>query len=226
MKDKVAQADIPLKRCSLARVGRLTSLWQSVEWKAQEHQLVAAPVELARNGAHINLYPSLKCLGSEQTNHAIIKAFGQWLYYRMSPQAKKRWEQKLVYPTQSQVQAFQDRLAARKFSNFMALVVSFVAASDRLVALNLANAFIINRQPIVDCQGVDVFKWGYTEKYASTQVPHSILSIASAYCSKPVLDDFGDCFAEFVLKDGRSIKESSVSAAMRGLVEDLITLVR
>lgn len=221
----ISAAGQRLRESQLGRqVSHLNALWCSEIWVPHETQLVGADAELSRDLTKVNVYPSvLNCPTGERE---LLREFGLLVFNRGGQRAKKLWEQKLVVPSRPAVDAFQFKLKSGNFQRYIDIVQDFKTASDRFVALNLANALIANHVPVKDSVEIDVTTWGPTCEYATGRRRHPMVSILSAYCDTRTYSCYGETFADATLNELRSVRESSVAADFRGLVVELAELAR
>jgi hypothetical protein len=195
--------------------------WSEVKWNKLDDQRVATDAEMARDGSErINLYPSLAQKSRRFAAFVILREFGRLIYTKTSEPLRRRWTFKFCLPTDSQIEAVQSKLSPQ-FKTYRDLVESFKTAMDRFVALNLANALIAKGVPYSQSQNINLKQWGATQEYANRRRYHPLVSLASAYASKEIYEDFGSAFADW-LCGTRGITESSVAEAMHGILRDII----
>lgn len=226
LQSTIKNAGEALRRSPFYRYSHLIGMWDRMQFVEHKQQLVDTDAELSRDGKKINLYPVLVRRMVEDANYALMREFGKFLYSKASPELKKRWQLKLVLPSKAQVDAFQSKLGCRNFKSFKDLVEDFNCPCDRLVAVNLSNAFLANRQPINDAYDVDVRAYGPTCGYATAKRYHSAVPLVSAYAPRRIYEDFGEAFADAVAKNLRTVRHTSVQAVIRSLLEDVIAATR
>lgn len=222
----IKNAGEALRRSPFYRYSHLLGMWDRISFMEHKQQLVDSDAELSRDGKKIHLYPVLLRRTVEDSNYALLREFGKFVYAKASPELKKRWELKLVVPSKAQIDSFQSKLACRSFKSFKDLVEDYSCPCDRLVAVNISNAFLANRQPIVDAYEMDIRKYGPTCSYANSKRFHSTIPLVSAYSPRRIYEDFGEAFADAVAKNLRSVRHTSVQAVIRNILEDVIASTR
>jgi hypothetical protein len=221
-KPLIQHASLALKASELNQNQRLWLAWHKIRWVSHDTQLVHSDAELSRDGTKINVYPAINDKAAPDQDFALMREFGKMIYQKvLNDEVRRRWELKLGLPTKTQIDAVQDKLKQRSYQSFDQMVKSFTASADRLVALNVANAFIANRQPIADCFNVDLRSWGPTMAYSKLERYHSIKPLVSAYAPQRFMTDFGEAFADCVVYRLRHVRESSVTAALKSIIVDI-----
>jgi hypothetical protein len=193
-------------------------------WVCHEDQLINADAELTRDGSKINLYPSLASCPTYQ--HELMREFGLLVLNRGGQAAADAWSARETQAEPGAVASFQNKLASAAFKTYREVVDDFKTAVDRFVALNLANALIANHVPIEDSVKLNVTEWGATREYAIGKRKHPLDALLGAYCPARMLACFGETFADAVLNELRSVRESSTAAELRKLVEGVVELAR
>jgi len=207
------------------RLPHLGALWRSRElWVEHDDQLVNADAALSHDGRRINLYPSLTVCPTSQ--HELAREFGLYVLARGANEAKAVWENRATKAEPGVVSAFQLKLKSGTFASYRDIVEDFKTAVDRFTALNIANALIANRVPFADSAQIELVKWGPTCEYAEGRRRHPIDALLGAYCPARMTSCFGEAFADAVLNELRSVRESSTAAELRKLVEEVAELSR
>lgn len=220
----IEQAGALLKESPL-KSPHVLRAWHDVEWIKSEDQRVATDAEVARDGTpRINLYPSLMQKPSKMAVFAVIREFGHLLYAKAGEPTKRRWQHKLALPSTAQITAVQGKLTP-DFKSYHDLVGAFTTAMDRYVALNIANALIVNGVPYSQSQSINLKEWGPTQEYCNRRRYHVLIPMISAYASKEIYEDFGVALADWICAmDG--ITESSVAEATHDLLHEIIEALR
>ncbi len=199
----------------------LMRLWSEVKWNELNDQRVASDIEMARDGTErINLYPSIAKKSRKLAAYLILREFGRLVYSKAPEKLRRRWTFKFCLPSDGQIEAVQGKLNPQ-FKSYREMVESFKTAMDRFVALNLANALIAKGVPYAQSQNINLKQWGATQEYANRRRYHPLISLASAYASKEIYEDFGAAFADW-LCGTNGITESSVAEAVHSIVRDII----
>lgn len=226
LKFVIKQAGDALRLSELYRFSHLVSMWNGIQFVEHKQMLVNTDAELSRDGRKINLYPVLLRRPASEANHALLREFGQMLFMKASPDLQKRWKKKMVLPSKAQIDAFQSKLHSKKFKCYKDLVEDFSCPCDRLVAVNLSNAFLANHQPIQDSYNTDIRKYGPTCLYSNLKRYHSAIPLVSAYAPRRIFEDFGEAFADLVVHKLRNVRHTSVQAVVKDLVFDLVAATR
>lgn len=223
------QLEATAERLTRSQLGtkfsHLRAIWNAGStWVQHSTQLINADAELTRDGAKINLYPSL--IGCQTYQHELVREFGLLVLNRGGKTAADLWAARATKAEPGAIAAFQHKLASTAFGTYRAIVDDFKTAVDRFVALNLANALIANHVPIKDAAKIDVSMWGATCEYATGRRLHPLDALLGAYCPARMTACFGETFADTVLNELRSVRESSTAAELRKLVESIVELAR
>lgn len=226
LKFSIKHASDTLRNSDFNRHSHLMSLWNCVKFVEHKNQIVNSDAELSRDCQKINVYPSLARRVVTDSDRILIREFGRYIFGKSSTMMQRRWKEKMSLPSKAQITAFQEKLKSQKFKTYKALVEDFASPVDRLVAMNLANAFIRNSLPIADAHGSDVRTWGATTAYASQMRYHSLIPLVSAYCPRSIMDDFGEAFADGVISKFQNVRHSSIQGALRDLIGEIIESVR
>lgn len=220
----IDQAGALLKEGPL-KAPHILRAWKDVEWVKSDDQRVATDAEVARDGTpRINLYPSLIGKPRKYSAYLALREFGHLLYAKAGDQVKRRWTDKLALPTTAQITAVQGKLTP-DFKSYHDLVESFTTAMDRYVALNIANALIVNGVPYSQSQSINLKQWGPTQEYCNRRRYHVLIPMISAYASKEIYEDFGAAFADWVC-GMNGITESSVAEATHDLLREMTEALR
>ena len=214
----IESAKEALKSHNLGKSPGVSGLWRQVEWEKHESQVVAMDTEVSRDSKTIHLFPSL--LAKPQPEKAILRSFGGLVYRDLPAKARRMWTYKFALPTKDQVDSFQTKLK-EGFKTYQSLVESYCSPIDRLVAINLANALLVNNFPIAEAVNIDVRKTPSTEQYANLKRYHSLVPLISAYCSRAVYEDYPEAFAELLANDLDSVYESSVVKELERMIESI-----
>ena len=173
----------------------------------------------------IYTYPVIETLTPEYQAFVVLREFGDYLLSKAPEEMDVEWRQKLVLPTTEQINAFQSRLNMG-FASYQELVSSLKSPLDRLVASHMANAMMFNGQAFAGTTNLDVRQWGPTKEFATLTRYHSIVPLTSAYCPREIHKDFGTAFASCVVYDLKTVLHSDVKAALRGLIDRIVSAAR
>lgn len=216
----VYKAGQALKAHELGRKPALTGVWNTVEWRTHDKQEIKALAEVCVDEPAIRVYPAL--LSDPSAVHAVLAEFGLLLLRMAGEKEKDVWRNKLCLPETRQIDSFQANITdpekRAKFVSYRAIVDSYTAATDRLVALNLTNALQVNNVPFADALGVDIYAWGPTNEYANLKRYHSLVPLTSVYASRTQNENYGAAFADLITENLGSVREKSVAEEMRKLV--------
>lgn len=220
-KDIVREAGQRLKTHEIGQMPHIQKLWKEVRW-SEVSTASSASAELSSQG--INLYPQ-RLLADPKAVETVLREFGTLVFRGMSVADKKHWEKKHSLPTPEQIDAFSTRINSQEVQThvrtYSELVDTFNTAVDRLVALNLANALLANGVKFSTSKGVDIKTYGATTDYASGRRYHSLVPLVSAYADRLVNASYGAAFADYIVNDLKSVRESSTAEALRHMVKSL-----
>ena len=205
------------------------NLWNSVEWQemSQPSGNLTAQLTTAET-PHIQLFPPL--LQQANGTAAILREFGLLLQRKGGDRARTIWERKLDLPTPEQIAMAKGKLqdpeirtTCKSYEQVKNTYAPKGTAVDRLVFINVYNALLANNIPFRDSHGVDITTWGPTTEYANQKKYHSLVPLTSAYCPPDVHRCFGTAFAEYLSGDLRCCRDSSVAAAMKRIIENVVS---
>ena len=172
------------------------------------------------NNLTLHLYPSVVNKTSTAAVKAALKEIGHGIQSGFG-KLEVLWNGRLVVASESQVSLFQTKLSSGQFSKFSDLVKSIERATDRLVAIHLANGLLSNGQKISTARNIDVKSWGSTSEFASGKRHYSLTPLLSVYAPADVYHDFGTSFMDDTLNGLGSVTESSVATAYHTLIQTL-----
>lgn len=202
----------------------LGALWESDIWVPNESQLLNSDAELSRDSRKIHLFPSLiECQSSE---HEVMREFGLMVFKRGRKDAEILWREKSTVASPAVVGSFGKKLESGQFKSYLDVVEDFKTCSDRFTAINLANALIANGVTFDSALNVNVVEWGATSEYCAGKRRHPIISVLSPYCSRKMTECFGEAFADLVLNELRSVRESTMASEFRTVLEEIAALAR
>ena len=193
----VKQAGNKLLANDLGKQEHVQALWKSVEWQPFDKQVLDTEVELSTvKDPLIRLYPSL--LANVKAPKAVLREFGLLLLDRGGERAASIWDDKLIAPTQEQIEQFanalKDETVRSKCQTFAELIQTYPEKGhsvDRLVGIHFANALLANNVSFNDSVGVDIHKWGPTAQFAAGKKYFSLVPLTSAYCTGEIHRCFG-----------------------------------
>jgi hypothetical protein len=216
-----------LDRCSITSQSHVKSHWSDVEVRCIGKDWDTETARLAVEGDKpvIYTYPVIETLTPEYQAFVVLREFGDYLLSKAPEEMDVEWRQKLVLPTTEQINAFQSRLNMG-FTSYQELVSSLKSPLDRLVASHMANAMMFNGQAFAGTTNLDVRQWGPTKEFATRTRYHSIVPLTSAYCPREIHKDFGTAFASCVVYDLKTVLHSDVKAALRGLIDRIVSAAR
>jgi len=167
----------------------------------------------------VKIFPVIIKQTSFSAIQSILKALGSYALEISPDSIKHVWERRLVAARPEQVNAFQLKLSSGDFLQFEAIVETFERATDRLVAIHLANGLLSNGQTCTSSANVNVKEWGTTSQFANGTKPYSLVPLLSVYAPTDVYQNFGSAFADYVLAGLGSVSESSVRTEYSNLVQ-------
>lgn len=227
MKTAIEHARQLLFRGEFGTISNLRALWNKIEWEFYDKEHSSA-VELDRSGGlAIHVYvPTLRRLEVREQDYAILREFGNAILRKSTPDARQRWERKLALPTKEQLDNFQRVISSKDFKKYDDIVQEFSGPIDRLVAINLVNAFVANCTSVSQLKNLDIRVWGPTRQYASGQRYHSLIPIISPYTPSHIFANFGEAFADGLVWNYRFVRHTNVAQALRSLLLDIAKTVR
>lgn len=229
-REAVRQADQVLRNHRLFEDGKVRHLWEQVEWLVVSGGDTRSDAQYVTNRTEpsIVLYPALA--QSKEPVYAILREFGLLVQAKGGPRAATIWDQKLDLPTPDDIATAKRMLTRQPEDKPAALYRDLLkrypekgSAVSRLVFINVVNALLANNIPYRDSQGVDIQTWGATVEYCGFKRYHSLIPLTSAYCPPEVHRCFGCAFARYVLDDLACCTESSVAAALRRIVLNVVS---
>lgn len=227
----VQQADAALRKNRVFQDGKVQHLWDEIEWlEVSGGDDSSSDAQYTSNGGTpgIALFPGLKT--TKDPVAAVLREFGLLIQDTGGPRAATIWDQKLDLPTAQDIDTARRMLTRQPEDKPAALYRDILSrypeqgsAVPRLVFINIANALLSNNIPYRDSQGVDILTWGATTQYCSFKRYHSLIPLTSAYCPPEVHRCFGCAFARYVLDDLSCCTESSVAAALRRVILNIVS---
>jgi len=224
----VKEATTALKNHKFGTNAKVLNLWNEVEWQEIPKADGKRDAELSPSAHLIALYPAL--LQSPKAVSSVLREFGLLIQRTGGDRAALIWDKKLDLPTPEQAKTVAQKLEdpeirnrCKTYEHVKDTYPETGSAVDRLVFINVANALLANNVPFRDSQGVDVFKWGPASQYLAFKKYHYLTPLTSAYCPPEVNRCFGCAFAEMVLTDLKCCRDSSVAAAMRRIIGNVIS---
>lgn len=217
-----------LDRCSISSQSHIKAHWRDVEIRCLGKDWDTENARLYIEGTTkpvIYTYPVVETFTADYQAFVVLREFGDYLLTRAPDEMDVEWRQKLVLPTNEQINAFQQRLN-QGFNNYQEVVDSLKSPLDRLVALHMANAMMYNGQAFAGASNVNVREWGPTKEFATLTRYYSIAPLTSAYCPRDVHKDFGTAFASCVVYDLKTVLHSDVKLALRGLLDRIVSAAR
>lgn len=174
----------------------------------------------------VHIYPALVKKTSFIAVKSILCELGDYFLDAAATHEKNLWEKRFVRARPDQVSLFQEKLSSGNYPRFLDMVQSIDRATDRLVAIHLANGLISNGQNASSARNIKVLEWGTTSEFAEGKKPYSLIPLVSVYASADVYQHFNQAFADTVLSELGSICESSVRRAYLSLVHAVTTPFR
>lgn len=217
-----------LAQCQIANVPHVKAHWNDIEFKVMEQDWDTENTRLMIQEGDkpvIFIYPVLDKMTPDFQAYYVLREFGEYLLLKAGAEMETHWNQKLTYPTCDQVDAFQTRLN-QGFKTYQEVVESLKTPVDKLVALNLANAMLVNGQAFAGACNVDVRKWGPTQEFANIRRFMSLIPLTSAYCPRHIHEKFGCAFASCVVFDLKTVLHTSVKQALQQIIERIINAAR
>lgn len=169
----------------------------------------------------VHVYPALVKKTSFVAIKSVLHELGDYILDVASTRDKALWEKRFVQARPDQVSLFQEKLSSGNYPRFLDIVQSMDRATDRLVAIHLANGLISNGQNASSSRNINVLEWGTTSEFASGKKPYSLIPLVSVYASADVYQHFNHAFADTVLSGLGSVCESSVQRAYLDLVHSV-----
>jgi len=217
-----------LDRCQISSQSHIKSHWQDVEIRCLGKDWDTETARLYIEGnvkPVIFTYPVVESFTDDYQAFVVLREFGDYLLTKAPDEMDVEWRQKLVLPTNEQINAFQQRLN-QGFNSYQEVVDSLKSPLDRLVALHMSNAMMYNGQAFAGASNVNVREWGPTKEFATLTRYYSIAPLTSAYCPRDIHKDFGTAFASCVVYDLKTVLHSDVKLALRGLIDRIVSAAR
>jgi len=203
-------------------------LWNNMRWV--EHSTRHGETTAARDqrGSNtIHLYPAL--LTDPHAAQCILREFGLHILEKGEDRALEIWDKKLDVPRDDHVDQFvralksdENRAACHTYKDILDTYPKQGHSVERLVAIHLANALLANNIPYPDSVGVDIYAWGPTTEYAKGKKYHSLIPLTSAYAPQDTNACFGCAFAMLVVNNLGSVRDNSVTYAMKSIIRNVI----
>lgn len=226
-KSDISRTKSYLDRCQIAGPGVIKH-WNDVEFRvlSEDWDTETARLFIQKDDKPvIFLYPCLSRYTPDYQSFCVLKEFGKYILLQAPEEMETHWKQKLVLPTNAQIDAFTGRLN-EGFKSYSDVVESLKLPVDRLVALHLANALMKNGQAFNGASNVDVREWGPTHEFATCQRYFSISPLTSAYCPQHVNQDFGSAFASMCVYDFKTVRHTQIKEFLVQIVERIINQAR
>jgi len=216
-----------LDKCSVTSQSHVKSHWRDVEVRClgKDWDTETARLYVEGDKPVIYTYPVVDTFTPEYQAFVILREFGDYLLTKAPDEMEVEWRQKLILPTNEQIDAFQQRLN-QGFSSYQEVVNSLKSPLDRMVGLHMANAMMYNGQAFAGATTVKVREWGPTREFATLTRYYSITPLTSAYCPRDIHKDFGTAFASCVVYDLKTVLHSDVKKALRGLIDRIVAAAR
>lgn len=227
-KQIVMAAQVSLESHEIFQDETVKRAWQTITWKGQNVVRGDTTARLDLSGKPIiYLYPAIK--SSDRSVEEVLREFGLYMYRRGEERSQAIWEKKLCVPDDDQIRKFDDALksasnrkSCHTYSELVHTYPTKGGSVDRLVAINLANALLVNNIPYPDSTGVDVYTWGPTSEYANQKKYHSLIPLASAYAPVNVTRCFGCAFASWVTYNMNTVLDKSVAFGLKTVMRNVI----
>lgn len=213
----------------LGEMPKVVPLWHEVEWQeiARDDDKTDCVLSNADQPV-IRLCPAL--LQQANPERAVLREFGNLILRKGGQRSATIWNKKLDLPTTDHIDAFAERLnnlkvrqACQTYRDLLKHYPEKGSAVDRLVAVNLINGLLANNVAFASSENVDIRTFGATAHYANFKRYHYLVPLTSAYCPVEVHENFGVAFAEFILKDLRCCRESSVADGLRRIIVNVVS---
>ncbi len=227
-KDEISQINRYIDQCQIADTAHIRAHWQDVEFRVLQKDWDTETARLfIQEGDKpvIFLYPCLSRYTPEHRAFCVLREFAYLLLLKAPEEMETHWKQKLVLPTQDQIDAFASRLN-KGFKSYAEVVNSLKSPVDRLVATHLSNALMANGQAFAGACNVDVREWGPTQEFANCRRYFSIVPLTSAYCPREIDREFGSAFASMCVYDFKTVLHTQVKDALVQIVERIINQSR
>ena len=224
----LSQVNNYLNKCQIADTAHIRSHWQSIEFRVLSKDWDTETARLfIQEGDKpvIFLYPCISHYMPQHQAFCVLREFGHYLLLKAPEEMETHWRQKLVLPTQDQVDAFEARLN-EGFKSYADVVASLKSPVDRLVATHLANALMMNGQAFGGACNVDVREWGPTQEFANCRRYFSLVPLTSAYCPREIDRDFGIAFAAMCVYDFKTVLHTQVKDALTQIIERILNTAR
>lgn len=112
-------------------------------------------------------------------------------FIRREEKRLRHWQFKYDTAPSAAVIGVQQLLSSCAFAKYRDLIQTINEPVSRLVAINVANAFLANRIPIQDACGLDITKHSATSDYCGGKRYHSLVPLWSVYCPPSIQHDYG-----------------------------------
>ncbi len=213
----------------LGEMPEVLPLWRDVEWQETAREDDGADCVLSNaDQPVIRLCPPL--LQQQNPERAVLREFGNLILRKGGQRSATIWNKKLDLPTTDHIEAFVTRLgdlkirqACQTYRDLLKHYPEKGSAVDRLVAVNFINGLLANNVAFPSSEGIDIRTFGATAQYASFKRYHHLIPLTSAYCPHEVHESFGIAFAEFILKDLKCCRESSVADGLRRIIVNVVS---
>jgi hypothetical protein len=202
--------------------------YEPVRIVIETNDSAATDVRVTKDGSSIllHLYPAIVKKTSYEAVKVALSELGDYVLKTAEPIHKKMWDDRLVAATPDQVNRFQGHLSSGKFMRFAEIVKATVTATDRLVAIHLANGLLAQGQSLVSAQNIEVVHWGTTSEFATGKRLYSLIPLLSVYAPADVYQHFGSAFADSVMNNLSSVIEKSTQTAYLSLVTKVAQKIR
>lgn len=197
----------------------LHPLWTTLSWSEKKTQMAALEAEFYAPGTII-VYPG--CGDETMKVRGILKAIGKAIEARMTPEARKCWDNRYALAEQAHIDSFNAALRTNPVT-FRSIVERSQDPVERLTHIHLSNALIANKVTIRETENIDIKTWPPTAEFATQKRAYSLIPLASAYWPKG--DTFAGAFESWVEDGLMDIYHTSVRKKIVELVQTTTEMV-
>ena len=214
-----------LSRTPESQHGNVCAHWSNVEWfpsKTESNDYV----EFIPGSSLVYIYNSCKRLSDAGRYYFIIRAFGNYVYSLLDEKSKNIWIKKLCIPSGVSINKVRIKIEnSPTDSSFYNIVVGLKTPMERLVALNIVNAFIASKITLPKIKGIDIVEHPLTSDYCNFKVYHSALPAITPYLPFSVVSDFGTALAEIVSNDVGVASHTDAKYVIKEIVSKIISRI-
>jgi hypothetical protein len=180
----------------------------------------AIPATYFPTGDWLHLYLPVFRANPGILESVLIHELGHRYWFNYVPGFKRSlWNKKYTPANRSTIDRIQHLLKTKKYNRYMDLVDDFDNPNERLVAIHVANALIVNKYPAKLTGELDIREHPATKDFCKGSRPYSLIPLISAYAREADYEDYAETFRAFVESNGKltQLRDASVREALLDL---------